>query len=101
MARKMTLPGPQKGPWQVTYESGRNVVVAQNSWTTVMTHPSGWQMVYDEADRAAVLLTPDEETVLHVELPPEEKKDVLDFLIGVAQDWIAVNARARGLPGLD
>ena len=35
------------------------------------------------------------------ELPPEEKKDVLDFLIGLAQDWIAVNARARGLPALD
>lgn len=99
MGRIMRLPGPQKGSWQVTYESGRNVVVAQNSWTTVITHPTGWQMVYDEADRAGVLLTPQEETVLHVELPPDER-EVLDFLVGVAEDWIAVNAPARGLPGL-
>lgn len=99
MARRMTLPGPQKGSWRVTYESGRNAVVAQTSWTTVLTHPSGWRVVYDEADRAGVLLTPADATVLHVELPPDAG-DVLDFLVGVAEDWIAVNAAARGLPSL-
>jgi hypothetical protein len=98
--KRMTLPGPQKGPWQVTYESGRNVVIGQTTWTTVITHPSGWQVVYDEADRAGVLLTPSEDLVLRVEPLPDER-EVLDFLVGVAQDWIAVNAASRGLPTLD
>ena len=77
MPRRMTLPGPQKGPWQVTYESGRNVVIGQTTWTTVITHPSGWKVVYDEADRAGVLLTPGEDLVLRVEpktAPPEPGK---------------------------
>ena len=62
--------------------------------------PSGWHVVYDEADRAGVLLTPSEDLVLRVEPLPDER-EVLDFLIGVAQDWIAVNAASRGLPTLD
>ncbi len=99
MARRMTLPGPQRGPWRVTYESGRNAVVAQTTWTTVMTHPSGWTVVYDEADRAGVLLTPDGDTVLHAELPPDAG-DVLDYYIGVAEAWVAVNAASRSLPPL-
>ena len=99
MARSMTLPGPQRGAWRVSYESGRNAVVAQTSWTTVIRHPSRWTVLYDEADRAGVLLTPSEETVLHVELPPDAG-DVLDYYIGVAEDWVAVNAASRGLPPL-
>ncbi len=99
MARRMVLPGPQRGPWSVTYESGRNVVVAQGSWSTVLRHPSGWQVVFDEADRIAVLLAPDEQVVLTLDVPPQSG-DVVDHLIGVAEDWAAVNAAARGLPPL-
>lgn len=100
MARSMTLMGPQKGPWLVTYESGRNVVVARTTWTTVVSHPTGWHVVYDEADRAGVLLTPDREPVARFEQPPEVREP-LDWLIAEAEAWIGGNAASRGLPGLD
>ena len=32
--------------------------------------------------------------------PLPDEREVLDFLVGVAQDWIAVNAASRGLPPL-
>jgi hypothetical protein len=99
MARRVSLPGPSRGPWRVTFESGRNVVVAQSSWTTVMEHPSGWRIEYDEADRTGVLLAPAGDPVHTVEVLPGTA-DSLDFLIEIATDWTTVHAAARGLPPL-
>jgi hypothetical protein len=100
MARQVSLPGPARGPWQVTFESGRNVVVAQSSWTTVLQHPSGWRTEYDEADRVGVLIAPTGDPVHTIEVPPGTP-DVLGRLIEIATDWATLHASERGLPSLE
>jgi len=100
VAKQRRLPGPLHGLWQVSYVTGRNVVIAASSWTTVIEHASGWHLEYDEADRAFVLFPPRSELhVAVVDLPPGTG-EVSPRLIDAATRWIDDNAAERGLPGL-
>jgi hypothetical protein len=100
VAKQRRLPGPLHGLWQVSYVTGRNVVIAASGWTTVIEHASGWRLEYDEADRAFVLFPPrSEQHVAVVDLPPGTGEASLR-LIDAATRWIDDNAAGRGLPGL-
>jgi hypothetical protein len=100
VAKQRRLPGPLHGLWQVSYVTGRNVVIASSSWTTEIEHASGWRLEYDEADRAFALFAPrsDRHEAI-VELPPGTGEVSLR-LIDAATAWIVQNAADRGLPGL-
>lgn len=100
MARQRRIPGPLHGLWQVSYVTGRNVVIAASSWTTEIEHASGWRLEYDEADRAFALFPPrSAQHVAIVELPPGTGEVSLR-LIDAATEWIDANAADRNLPGL-